>query len=273
MTASPPSPDAALNLDWGQYLRQREYRRALAAARLGHAPAPVQTALDELYTLQEALRARRLAAAHRALSGYRTAVEGLEPADRTPFAATVPLAPLEAGWQALDATDRQQISDPAVLETQLQPALEEAFTRAEAMNALGVLHALLDHNEQAEAWFMQALAHDPGHYRALTNRGNLALEQGNAVEAERLYREAILLNAEYAGAHHNLGVALRRQNRMHESVRAIRAGQRLSMRHHRQRDDDELRSNPGTQRTVQLVRLALVVLAVLVLLWVVRGGL
>jgi len=264
---------AGLNLDWAGYLRGREVRRALAAARLGDAPAGVREGLETLLDFQDALRARRLPLARRALGRYRESLEELEPADALPLRASADPPGLEAALSALEAADRERVVEPEALEARLSLALAEAFTRAEALNTLGVLHALQERPQQASSAFSGALDADPGHYRALTNLGNMALEGGDPAEAERLYRQAIGLNADYAGAQHNLGVALRRQGRLGESVRYVRSGQRLSVRQIRRDQDDSLRANPASVRAVGLVRAAVLVLVVLAVLLLLRGRL
>ncbi|WP_407570255.1 tetratricopeptide repeat protein [Deinococcus altitudinis] len=273
------NPDG-LNLDWVGYLRAREYRRALAAARVGNADPEVQAALEDLFDLQEALRARRLNLASRLATRLPDHTEAM--ADPVPFRRA--LDPqgllrsdgsgknmLEAAVSVLVAAEAERLTDPSSLEARLAPALAEPLTRAEALNTLGVLHALQDREAQARQAFGEAFAHDPGHYRALTNLGNMALEGGDPAGAEQLYRQAIALNGDYAGAHHNLGVALRKLGRLNDSVRAIKAGQRLSVRQTKRDQDDELKSNPGTQRTVQLLRIGMIVLVVVLVLLAVRG--
>lgn len=271
MTVPQPLPSApeGLNLDWAGYLEGREYRRALAAARLGQADPEVQAALEDLYDLQEALRARRLTVAQR-LAGRLAGRVGEMEAPATFLAVFDPQA-LSAAVDALVAADRERLTDGASLEARVQPAIHEPLTRAEALNTLGVLHALQDREARARQLFGEAIAHDPGHYRALTNLGNMALESGDHSAAEQMYRQAIALNGDYAGAHHNLGVALRKLGRLNDSVRAIKAGQRLSVRQTKRDQDDELKASPGTQHTVQVLRVGMIVLVVLIVLLAVRG--
>ncbi len=109
-----------------------------------------------------------------------------------------------------------------------------ALTRAEALNVLGVLHAVHEETAEARATFERAVTADPGHYRAISNIGNLELQAGNFKEAEAAQRRAIALSPDFAGAHHNLGVALRRQGRLNDSVKSIRKGQRLALRRMRE---------------------------------------
>ncbi|AWN24479.1 hypothetical protein DKM44_04670 [Deinococcus irradiatisoli] len=129
---------------------------------------------------------------------------------------------------------------------------------------MGVLHAIHEENAEARATFEQAVAADPGHYRAISNIGNLELQAGNFKEAEAAQRRAIALSPDFAGAHHNLGVALRRQGRLNDSVKSIRKGQRLALR--RMREDAPRLSlggarggqspkwlNPSTLRIIGLI--------------------
>ena len=267
-TPGGPNPDG-LNLDWAGYLRQGEYRRALAAARIGEAEVEVQSALEVLYDLQDAVRARRLSVAQRQAGRLGEHLEAMT--QPGVFRTVLDPAVLVAALEALLAADRERLTDPEQLETRLHLAMRDGLTRAEALNTLGVLHALQDREARARQLFGEAIAHDPGHYRALTNLGNMALEGGDAAGAETMYRQAIALNSDYAGAHHNLGVALRKQGRINDSVRAIKAGQRLSVRQTRRDQDDELKADPRTQRTVQLLRIGMIVLVVLLVLLAVRG--
>jgi tetratricopeptide (TPR) repeat protein len=282
VTAQPPVPtepeaqppqegqvQGGLNLDWAGYLREGEYRRALAAARLGQAGPETEAALEDLYDLRESVRARRLALARRQAEKLAAHLSELQAPGE--FRLLVNVSGLSAGLEALIAAERERLSDAASLEAHLQPALEAPLTRAEALNTLGVLHALQEREAQARQLFGEAIACDAGHYRALTNLGNMVLEAGDASGAEQLYRQAIALNSDYAGAHHNLGVALRKQGRLNESVKAIKAGQRLSVRQTRRDQDDELRADPKTQTLVQRLRIVMLIVIVVLVLLAVRG--
>ncbi|GGJ72431.1 tetratricopeptide repeat protein [Deinococcus aquiradiocola] len=279
MTAEPaaphggpaPTPQPELNLDWAGYLRAGEYRRALAAARVGNADMPVQDALEVLFDLQEAVRARRLLVAQRLAERLPDLLNDMGAADARTLREHAPPDALHAALEALLGADRERLSDDAALRERLQPALTQPLTRAEALNTLGVLHALQDREGQARQSFGEAIAHDPGHYRALTNLGNMALEGGDAAGAETLYRQSIALNADYSGAQHNLGVALRRQGRLAESVKAIKKGQRLAVRQSQREQQDELKGDPRTRKAVQTARIVMLVLVVIVVLFIVRG--
>ena len=107
------------------------------------------------------------------------------------------------------------------------------------------------------------------------NLGNLALEAGNPAEAEAQYREVLKLAPEYDGAHHNLGVALRRQGKLQASVGAIRKAQRLGVRRVQQdaKDDmqEQMRVNPRL-RLMRTVLFAVVALVILLVFLQGRGG-
>jgi tetratricopeptide (TPR) repeat protein len=65
---------------------------------------------------------------------------------------------------------------------------------------------------------------------ALTNLGNLLLEDGELDAAIAHYERAIANDAEYAIAYLNLGVAHKRAGRLEEAVRALRQASRLEQR-------------------------------------------
>jgi tetratricopeptide (TPR) repeat protein len=96
--------------------------------------------------------------------------------------------------------------------------------------------ALIYHNDTsgAKAAFENALGHDPKHYRALSNLGNLALEANKVDEAIGFYESALKLNEDFANAHHNLAVAYRRKGQMGKSVGALKKAQRVSQQNMRE---------------------------------------
>lgn len=111
--------------------------------------------------------------------------------------------------------------------------VDEAILQGEARTQRGTAHIFRDEALEAARCFAQALVADPRHYRALTNQGNLALEAGHLAEAIEAYQAAIKINPNFANAHHNLGVAYRRQGQIDKSVRAIKQSQRLLQQHDR----------------------------------------
>ena len=120
---------------------------------------------------------------------------------------------------------------------------------AEHETQRGTAYVFLGETDTAVTAFVRATELDPKHYRALTNLGNLRLEEGRTDEAIGLYERAIHLNEGFPNAHHNLGVAYRRKGQVSKSVAAIRRAQKVS----RRRDNEEaratVRSFAGTQLT------------------------
>ena len=115
-------------------------------------------------------------------------------------------------------------------EAELDGAIEHAhpLTLADAHNNKG--KSLVNTNSaQAEGHFNKALEADPRHYRAMTNLGNIALENKDLERAISMYRKAIELAPEYATAHNNLAAALRRQGKLSESVSSLKRSQKLAM--------------------------------------------
>ncbi|ADV68345.1 tetratricopeptide repeat protein [Deinococcus maricopensis] len=232
------TPDA-----WTAPLSTRDAPRAHALALQAGADAALTAALDDLVALQEAVRARAYLQAHAHLTRYRADLDDTSDAP-TLWAHADPDA-LHAAVTALQDVDGARITDPADLEARLAPALENPWTRAEALNVQGVLYALGGDVTDARAAFQAALDLDARHYRALTNLGNLDLEAGAYADAERQYRAALALHKDYPGAHHNLAVALRKQKRMGESLRSFKTGQRLAGRQERERTRVEMQAQSG----------------------------
>lgn len=270
-----PTPADPTRPDWKPFARAGEWRRAQAAATLSFAPAPLVAALTSLSAFQEDVRARRYPAARRALDAYAGGLDDALSESPGEGALLRSLAEPEVLRRAVEALDGGAAErDPAGLQARLGPAGSHALTRAEAMNALGVLHALRGEAGAAQAQFAEALTHDPGHYRARMNLGNLALEAGDPQQAEAEYREVLKLAPDYDGAHHNLGVALRRQGKVYESVGSIRKAQRLGVRRSQQDSREELREQFRASPRLRLVRVALIAAVVLIaaLLLLSRGS-
>jgi tetratricopeptide (TPR) repeat protein len=102
--------------------------------------------------------------------------------------------------------------------------------RAFLLNKRGVARIGLERRDLARADFTSALDALPGYAPALTNLGNLLLEDGDDAGAVVQYERAIASDREYAVAHLNLGVAYKRQGRIADSVRELREAQRLEQR-------------------------------------------
>lgn len=266
-----PAQEPAPLPDLAQLVQTGEWRRALAVSRLTPTPLEVQEALSSVVGVLEALRARRYPAARKHLAEYQALVQNAVAQAGELSVIRRQLDP-QALAQALAAlNDSLKEGDAAVLAANLAPALELPLTRAEALNLQGVLSALQGDSGRARGLFAEAVSADPGHYRALTNIGNLDLEAGNFAQAEATYREVIKLNPEYDGAHHNLGVALRRQGKIADSVGAIRRGQKLSLKRSRDDSDAEMKEQFGSSNTLKYVRWAVFAVIALALFLAVRG--
>lgn len=102
--------------------------------------------------------------------------------------------------------------------------------RAFFLNKRGVARIKLGRREDARADFESALECVARYAPALTNFGNLLLEDGRIDDAITAYCEAIDADGEYAVAYVNLGSAYKRAGRLDEAVRAMRTGLRLEGR-------------------------------------------
>ena len=107
------------------------------------------------------------------------------------------------------------------------PAASAARERAFLHNKRGVARIGCNRPDDARADFDAALRWVANYPPALTNLGNLLLEQGRVDDAIARYQAAILADPDYAVAHLNLGVAYKRAGRVEEGVRELRASQRL----------------------------------------------
>ncbi|MGA9944725.1 MAG: tetratricopeptide repeat protein [Candidatus Cybelea sp.] len=132
---------------------------------------------------------------------------------------------------ALQALDRRDFSSAdAALSALLAREELDGKERAFLLNKRGVARVGLQAQELARADFAAALEASPGHAPALTNLGNMLLEEGQVDAAIASYEHAIAGDREYANAYLNLGVAYKRAGRIAEAVRAIRDALRLEQR-------------------------------------------
>ncbi len=156
-------------------------------------------------------------------------------------------AALQHGVAILERSGRELSQGKAAEALALLEQPAPPLLAAEHETQRGTAYVFLAETETAESAFKRAAELDPKHYRALTNLGNLLLEEGRTDEAIALYERAIRLNEDFPNAHHNLGVAYRRKGQVNKSVAAIRHAQKVS----RRRDSEEarvvVRSIAGTQ--------------------------
>jgi tetratricopeptide (TPR) repeat protein len=104
---------------------------------------------------------------------------------------------------------------------------ESAAERALYLNKRGIARARLGRRDEALEDFRGALGSVENYPPALTNIGNLLLEDGAVDDAIAHYEAAIRRDDEYSVAHQNLGIALKRLGRIDEGVRELRRASRL----------------------------------------------
>lgn len=132
---------------------------------------------------------------------------------------------------ALEALARHEFAAAAdelsaLLDRSPRAGLERAFL----LNKRGVARMGLELAELARADFEAALDVQARYAPALTNLGNLLLQDGRLDEAIAHYERAIASDRDYAVAYLNLGVAYKKLGRVAEGVRALRHAQRLENR-------------------------------------------
>lgn len=205
-------------LSWRAQLAAGQATLALRSyGSLPDASPQVLAALETLAEVQVALRDKQPAKAQRHLQA------------RPEGAADI------ADWQQLEQQLAQLLQASRLLE-QHEPEAALALLAdevaplltAEAQMLRGTAYIYLNDLAAARAAFDAALSCDPKHYRALTNLGNIALEEGRVTEAIAIYERSLRLNDEFANTHHNLGVAYRRAGQIGKSVRALRKAQSLT---------------------------------------------
>ncbi len=97
-------------------------------------------------------------------------------------------------------------------------------------NKRGVAFMHMHEREQARASFERALSIAPRYAPVLVNVGNMHLEAGAIEAAIQQYELAVQSDANYAPAHHHLGIAYKRLGRTADAVRALRRAHRLEGR-------------------------------------------
>ena len=135
------------------------------------------------------------------------------------FASSRAPAPRE---RALALLRRHKYDEAAEAFTTLLMHAELPQERAFLYNKRGVARVALHHVEVAREDFAAADASVDGYAPALTNLGNLLLEEGDVAGAIGRYERAIALDANYALAHLNLSAAYKQAGRHAEAVREFR---------------------------------------------------
>ncbi len=247
--------------DWRSLLAIGRFGLAEQTYRLtGGDDLDLRSALSGLAEVEGSVRSKSLARAQRRLGEVvRT------PADLLDWAGLeADLATLVEATKAVDQREAETAREAlGRLRTELFLAEREAL--------LGTISVYEQDLDAAHAHLAAALAVDPNHVRALTNRGNLKLEAGEVDGAIEDYQRAIKLDDSFANAHHNLGVAYRRKGQVGKSVSSLRRAQRLSGR----RDAEEARatlaaSGRGWAQRPWLRWLGLITLGA-VIYWVLRN--
>jgi tetratricopeptide (TPR) repeat protein len=210
--------DAVTQPDWQTQLDEGRALEALRSYDVTPDPDPaVLSALETLTEIQVALRDKQPSRAQKLL------------AERAPDAAQV------VNWQQLSAELEVLASSHKLLEQREPEQALETLSQdfmpilgAEAYVLRGTAHIYMNNLDAARAAFDTALIYDPKHYRALTNLGNIELEEGNTDKAIIAYESSLKLNEDFANTHHNLGVAYRRAGQIGKSVKALRKAQNMS---------------------------------------------
>ena len=102
--------------------------------------------------------------------------------------------------------------------------------RAFLLNKRGVARVGLQLRDLARADFSAALEVAPRYAPAMTNLGNLLIDEGKVDAAIERYESAVAADPEYAVAYLNLSVAYKRSGRLAEAVRALRRSQKIEGR-------------------------------------------
>lgn len=144
-------------------------------------------------------------------------------------------------WESSKALDRRE----SARALELLRSRSTVFFEAEVETQRGTALIFDDELEAAKGHFERALDLDPRHHRAITNLGNIALEQGRIDEAVEAYERAIRINDDFPNAYHNLGVAYRRRGEFGKSVRMLRRAQRALNRHEAETARSQLSRRTG----------------------------
>jgi tetratricopeptide (TPR) repeat protein len=224
-----PDPHIHPQTAWLESLRLFQLRKAEAQYRalelMGQHDPQISHDLKQVLAWQEATEAKRY------LEALKCLAQITEPSNHiSEVVMVLDVMALERATVSLKNGEDAAITEPHILRTHLEMALQHPLTKAEAHNRLGVLHALLGEPDLARAEFDAALLERPEHYRALTNLGNLLLEAGDAVAAEERYRQAVKIAPDYGIAHNNLAVALKKQRKISAAVQALKQSTRLERR-------------------------------------------
>lgn len=217
-----PYADRVRAGDWRGLLALGRFGLAARTWRLVEGEAADPEIDDALASLAEVEAAVRTKAAGRARQTLARLVS--RPAELVDWAS------LEADLEVLETASAAVDQREAEAAREALTGLRTECFRAEREALLGTLAVLDGEGERAMAHFDAALALDPNHVRAWTNRGNVRLEAGDVGGAIGDYEQALRIDDAFANAYHNLGVAYRRQGQIGKSVAALRKAQRYAAR-------------------------------------------
>ncbi|MEM7737477.1 MAG: tetratricopeptide repeat protein [Deinococcota bacterium] len=209
---------------WQDWLEQGNASTALRTyLERGGGSMETENGLRDLVSMQRALRGKQWQRAKDELSGGS---EDVPNKDTLTLTALVDRISLKKGVEMLEASNElleQRKPDEALAQLE---SIDLPLLMAEVATQRGTAYIFQGELEDAKRAFEDALERDPNHYRALTNLGNVALEQNKTDDAIGYYQAALRINENFSNAHHNLGVAYRRNGEIGKSVQAIRKAQR-----------------------------------------------
>lgn len=114
----------------------------------------------------------------------------------------------------------------AEAEARLRARLAQDPQDAWARNKLGAALALSGRREEARLVLEQLTADEPDFAPAWINRGNMAFEDGDYDEAERLYRKALELDPLSSVAHNNLAAVMKKRGDISAMVMHLKRARR-----------------------------------------------
>jgi tetratricopeptide (TPR) repeat protein len=135
--------------------------------------------------------------------------------------------------QAFRAIERGEFERAEELLSHLLASKSEKLgqlERATLHNKRGVARISRGSRDTAREDFDTAVTVMGNFAPALTNLGNMLLEEERVEEAIAYYERALQADDAYAGAYRNLGIAYKRQGRTGEAVRAFRRADRPKRR-------------------------------------------
>lgn len=228
---------------WQTFLAAGKLDEALLSYRLHHEGQSSETLeqLEILSSMRNALRGKSWNRAIRMIKNREDSFTLLNPENL--------INELEGLKAAAETLDQRQ--PEAALE--MLDKLELAQIASEVETLRGTAYIYINDLNKAKTAFHAALDLDPKHYRAITNLGNLALEEGQLDEAIVAYEKALKIDDSFPNALHNLGVAYRKKGQVSKSVQMLRKAQSASQRLLRDeaRESFQGSSNPQTLKLLR----------------------